>query len=132
MAVGHVASPPRPDLRAYREAQTLPLSDLVKGLVTITGKKLVAYVGKAKDTRAVDRWMQGSQPYREAEPKLRLTYHVARMLNDHEAKRVVQSWLTGINPELDDRVPIRMLREGNPDEVGPEILRAARAFLAGG
>jgi hypothetical protein len=37
-----------------------------------------------------------------------------------------------MNPRLDDRSPARLLREGNLDEVGPEVLRAARAFLVGG
>jgi hypothetical protein len=38
----------------------------------------------------------------------------------------------GVNPILGDRVPIRVLREGDLAEVGPEIMGAARAFLAGG
>jgi len=33
---------------------------------------------------------------------------------------------------LNDRVPVRLLREENVEAVGPEILGAARAFLAGG
>jgi hypothetical protein len=54
------------------------------------------------------------------------------MISDHEGPRVVQAWFTGLNPELNDRVPIRLLREENVEAVGPEILGAARAFLAGG
>jgi hypothetical protein len=37
----------------------------------------------------------------------------------------------GLNPELTDRVPIRLLRDGDLAVVGPEILGAVRAFLAG-
>ena len=44
----------------------------------------------------------------------------------------VQAWLTGVNPELGDRVPLRLLRENDIDAVAPAILSAARAFLAGG
>jgi len=44
----------------------------------------------------------------------------------------VQAWLTGLNPELDDRVPLRLLREGDLEKVGPELLGAVRAFVAGG
>jgi hypothetical protein len=43
-----------------------------------------------------------------------------------------QAWFTGLNPELNDRVPIRLLREEDVETVGPEILGAVRAFLAGG
>ena len=45
---------------------------------------------------------------------------------------MVQAWMTGVNPELGDRVPLRLIREGDLDIVGAEVLRAARAFLAGG
>ena len=37
-----------------------------------------------------------------------------------------------ISPELNDRVPVRLLREGDLEKVAPEILGAVRAFLAGG
>jgi hypothetical protein len=45
---------------------------------------------------------------------------------------VVQAWFTGLNPELGDRVPVRLMREEDVATVGPQILGAARAFLAGG
>jgi hypothetical protein len=44
---------------------------------------------------------------------------------------VVQAWLTGVNPELGDRVPLRLMRENEIDAVAPAILSAVRAFLAG-
>jgi hypothetical protein len=53
-------------------------------------------------------------------------------LADHEKPAVVQSWLTGLNPELKDRTPIRLLREQDLEVVGPEVLGAVRAFLARG
>jgi hypothetical protein len=43
---------------------------------------------------------------------------------------VVQAWLTGVNPELGDRVPLRLMRENEIDAVAPAILGAARAFLS--
>lgn len=45
---------------------------------------------------------------------------------------VVQAWLTGLNPELNDRVAVRLLREGDLEKAAPEILGAVRAFLAEG
>jgi len=62
-------------------------------------------------------------------PSLRVP--VARTLNEHDSPRVVQAWLTGVNPELGDRVPLRLLKEGNLDEIAPKVLGAARAFIAG-
>ena len=122
----------RPDLMAYREATTLEFSNLVKDLTTIIGKKLTAYIASVKDTRAIDRWIAGSEPYKGVEERLRFAYRLAKMIGDHDGPRVVQAWFTGLNPELNDRVPVRLLREADVETVGPEILGAARAFLAGG
>ena len=127
-----VLTPARPDLLAYREATTLEFPKLVDELAKIIGKKLTAYIASVKDTRAIDRWISGSEPYKGAEERLRFAYRLAKMISDHEGSRVVQAWLTGLNPELRDRVPIRLLRDENIETVGPEILGAARAFLAGG
>ena len=125
-------SPARPDLAAHREATTISFAVLVGELSDLIGKKLTAYIGGAKDVRAVDRWIEGTAPYKDAEERLRFAFRVVKTLSNHEHPHVVQAWLTGLNPELNDRVPIRLLREGKLEAVGPEILAAAHAFLAGG
>lgn len=127
-----VLTPPRPDLLAYREATTLHFPKLVTELTRILGKKLTAYIASVKDARAVDRWIAGSEAYKGVEERLRLAYRLAKMIGDQEGTRVVQAWFTGLNPELNDRVPIRLLRDEDLEKVGPELLGAARAFLAGG
>jgi hypothetical protein len=127
-----VISPSRPDLPAYRESTTTPFPKLVQILTGIIGKKLTAYVAGVKDVRALDRWMEGAEPYKNAEQRLRFTFRVVRTLQSSDHPAVVQAWLTGLNPELNDRVPIRLLREGRLETVAPEILGAVRAFLAGG
>ena len=38
----------------------------------------------------------------------------------------------GTVAQLDDRSPARLLREGDIDEEGPEVIAAERAFLVGG
>jgi hypothetical protein len=127
--------PAKPDLAAQRESVTLALAHLVSALVDILGKKLTAYVVSAKDVRTIDRWRAGDESlkaYKGVETKLRVTYHVAKLLSEYESNRVVQSWFMGLNPELDDRSPARLLREAGIESAGPEVLRAARAFLAGG
>jgi len=118
-------------LLAYREATTLAFPKLVTELTGILGKKLTAYIASMRDARAVDRWIAGSEAYKGVEERLRLAYRLAKMIGDHEGPRVVRAWFTGLNPELNDRVPVRLLREGNVEKVGPELLGAARAFLAG-
>lgn len=123
---------PKPDMLAHREALRLPTSELVNQLVEIIGRKLTAYIAGVKDTRAIDRWKEGSEIYGEGESRLRFAFQVVRTLSEHDSPAVVQAWLMGVNPELGDRVPLRLMHEGEIDVIAPEILRAARAFLAGG
>jgi hypothetical protein len=127
-----VITPPRPDLLAHREATTLEFPKLVEELTKIIGKKLTAYVASVKDTRAIDRWIAGADSYKGIEERLRFAYRLTKMMSDRQGPRVTQAWLMGLNPELDDRVPARLLREENIETVGPEVLGAARAFLIGG
>ncbi len=122
----------RPGLTAHRESLALRFPELVQRLVEVIGRKLTAYVAGIKDVRAVDRWIAGGEPYGEAESRLRLTFQVVRTLLEYDSAPVVQAWLMGVNPELGDRVPLRLLREGDLAIIGPEVLAAARAFIAGG
>ncbi len=123
---------PRPGLLAHRESLSLSFAEIVTRLADSIGRKLVAYVGGVKDVRAVERWMTGGRPYGEVGPRIRLTFQVVRTLLEHDSPEVVQAWLMGVNPELGDRVPLRLLREGDLAVVAPEVLAAARAFIAGG
>ncbi len=123
---------PRPGLLAHRESLSLSFAEIVTRLADSIGRKLVAYVGGVKDVRAVERWMTGGRPYGEVGPRIRLTFQVVRTLLEHDSPEVVQAWLMGVNPELGDRVPLRLLREGDMAVVAPEVLAAARAFIAGG
>jgi hypothetical protein len=120
---------PRPDLLAHREALRLPASKVVEKLVEIIGRKLTAYIGGVKDARAVDRWIASGKIYGDAESRLRFAFQVARTLSRHDSPAVAQAWLTGVNPELGDRVPLRLMRENEIDEVAPAILSAVRAYL---
>ncbi len=124
-------TPARPELTAHRAATSASFADVVRELSETLGKKLTAYLAGVKDTRAIDRWIAGVDPYKGAEDRLRLAYVVARTLSESDHSRVVQAWFTGLNPELDDRAPIRLLAEGSDDDARA-VLGAARAFRAGG
>jgi hypothetical protein len=120
---------PMPDLFAHREALRLPNSKVVEKRVDLSGRKLTAYIGGAKDARAVDRWIAGGAVYGGAETRLRFAFQVARTLSEHDSPAVVQAWLTGVNPELGDRVPLRLMRENEIEAVAPNILSAVRVYL---
>ena len=118
------------DKRCLLKRASVP--EIVNNLVGMIGRKLTAYVGGVKDVRAVDRWMSGGKLLHDAEQRLRFAFQIVDMISEREAPSVVQSWLTGLNPELGDRVPVRLIRVGDLEIIGPEIMAAARVFHGGG
>jgi hypothetical protein len=128
-----MATAARPELPAHAEAMRLEFHNIVAGLREILGARLVAYLGSVQETRAVNQWAEGSrEPSATTQHRLREAFVVARMLVEHDPPAVVQAWFQGLNPTLDDRSPARLLREGELDEVGPQVLAAARSFLVYG
>ncbi len=132
MAVSRTA--PRPDLEAFDYATRAPFNFVVKELIDVLGAKLVAYIVGVREARAVQQYADDSRsPRRPAtEPRLRLALRVAMLISKHDSKEIAQAWFMGLNPQLNDRSPARLLREGEVNEVGPEIIAAARAFVVGG
>lgn len=123
----------RPDLEAYEHAARVDFPVVVKELSGLLGPKLVAYIAGVTETRAVRQWAESEREARDPIPAgLRLALHVALLIARHDDARVAQAWFQGLNPQLDDRSPARLLREGDLDEVGPLVLSAARAFVSRG
>lgn len=118
----------RPDLAAQRDSLTLPMPDLLRALTLNIGKKLTAFIASAADTKMVEYWMAGEPIPGDVEKRLRLAYQIVMTLTIQDSPAVAQAWLMGINPELGDRCPIRLLREANLEEEGALILGAARTF----
>ena len=111
-----------------------PIDEVVAELRHLLGARLVAFVAGVKETRAVHEWVDGERSVGndERERRLRTALQVALLLGQRDDPSVVQAWFQGLNPQLDDHSPAMLLREGNIDEVGREVLRAARAFSAVG
>lgn len=49
-----------------------------------------------------------------------------------DSAEILQAWMQGLNPELDDRSPARLLRGGELETDGAQVLAAARSFVAPG
>jgi hypothetical protein len=132
-AAGRAASA-RPDLQAHDSAIRAPFHVVARELTELLGARLVAYIAKVTETRAVHEWgAQGRGPKdASVAPRLRLALQVALLIAQRDSHEVVQAWFQGLNPQLSDRSPARLLREGDLAEVGPEIVAAARAFMIGG
>lgn len=123
----------RPDYEAHVLATRSRFPDIARELREILGAKLCAYLGSVKETRAVNQWAAGSRkPNADVQRRLRTALQAAAPIADADSAAVAQAWFQGLNPQLGDRSPLRLLREGDIDEVGPEVIGAARAFLADG
>jgi hypothetical protein len=123
----------RPGFAAHTLAVRATLPEAVQALRDLLGPQLVAYLGSVRETRAVHQWADGvREPSAAVQQRLRVALQVAAMLADAESPRIAQAWMQGLNPQLDDRSPARLLRDGDLDEVGPAVIGAARAFLVGG
>jgi hypothetical protein len=125
----------RPDLEAHTRATRAEFPEVVAELRELLGARLVAYLGGVRETRAVHQWAdddEGRTPSEAVQQRLRLALRVALTIASVDSKTVVQAWFQGLNPQLDDRAPARLLRDGDLEEIGPLVIAAARAFLVGG
>lgn len=118
----------RKRLSSVGEAMTkqLPIADVVKALANVLGSRVVAVIAGVKKTSEVRSWING-----EAEPacEQRLRYALeATIVLLEEGPEIAYAWFTGTNRYFDQKPPALILREG-PDEVGVEVVRAARAFI---
>jgi hypothetical protein len=66
------------------------------------------------------------------EERLRFALLVAYMLEQFDSPGVIRAWFTGLNPRLDDRQPLEVIRTEKLHEAGPRVLAAARTFIAHG
>lgn len=129
MAVAH----PRPDLAAHTRSVRAAFPEVVEELREVLGAKLVAHLGSVQKTRAARQWSEGDRaPSDEVTQRLRVALQVALTRAGAESPQIAQAWFQRLNPQLEDRSPARMLREGELDEVGPAVITAVRAFLVDG
>jgi hypothetical protein len=126
-------APARPDLASHARVARMQFPAVADALRQLLGARLTAYIGNVGETRAVHGWADGErQPSESTQQRLRHVLVVAMTIVDADGAEVAQAWFQGLNPQLDDRSPARLLREGELDEVGPAVMAAARAFLVGG
>jgi hypothetical protein len=109
-------------------------AELVTALREMLGARLVAYLGKVKETRAVRQWAEGTRTIGNDTDveRLRIAYRAAKLITARDTAAVAQAWFQGLNPILDDRAPALLLRDGDLADVGPRVLAAARQFAAVG
>ncbi len=122
----------RPETEPAVTAPDIPVPELVRELRAALVATLVAYLGGVRETRAVRQWADGQRTIQNSdqERRLRLAYQITAVITARDSAAVAAAWFQGLNPDLADQSPARVLREGDLDEVGPQVLAAARAFAA--
>jgi hypothetical protein len=108
------------------------MPDLLRTLTSDIGEKLTAFVASVDHTNIIESWIAGVPPPSDAEKRLRFTYQIVKTLTIKDSPAVAQAWLAGVNPELGNCVPLRLLRDANLDQLAGPIVGAARAFVSGG
>ena len=117
-------------LRAYNDSIRRTVPQVVGELRAVMGAKLVAYIAGVSETRTVREWVEtGRRPAPAAEERLRLAHRVVTLITHSEGARIVPTWFQGMNPQLGDRAPARVLHEDPFEEAGPSVLAAANSFI---
>src|SRR4029450_8830724 len=80
-SAGRAASP-RPDLQAHDSAMRAPFHVVARELTDLLGARLVAYIAKVSETRAVHEWGARGRGPKDGSvaPRLRLALQVASLI----------------------------------------------------
>lgn len=117
-------------LAAFNESIRQDLPHIVSDLRGRLGAKLVAYIANVTETRAVRAWAEGERtPPPNTERRLRHAYMVATLIDRSEGDGVAATWFQGMNPQLGDRSPARVLHDDKTDESMTRVLNAAKGFV---
>jgi hypothetical protein len=89
-----------------------PIDRLAEWLEATIGPRLTAFA-TATSPSEVARIAHGEEdPPDELEQRLRNLYAVVRLLQQRDRNDTAPAWLTSPNPDLEDRAPVELLREG--------------------
>lgn len=123
-----------PDLGAYQREIRMSPPELVAALAQQLGWSLVAYLGRANQTRTAKQWGQGTREIADTADleRFRSAFRAASLITSSQSAEMAQAWFQGMDPALGDVSPARMLREGDVTVVGPRIVAAARRFAGCG
>ena len=114
------------EVRAHENAISKPIRDVVRELDESLGTTMVAAIGGVSETRAVKRWMTDREPQRPH--VLRFALQLAWIICEKSDRHAARAWFQGVNPHLNDGVPLLLLRQRQLSEVQGPLMAAARAF----
>lgn len=105
--------------RAHRESLRADIPSIAERLQDMLGQRLTAYAVRVSDPRSIGRYARGEQtPVQETQTRLRHLFEITQVLLTRETPETVRAWLVGSHPLLEDRAPIELLHEDDPQPVG--------------
>lgn len=111
--------------QAHKVATTTSTSEIARELQELLGQRLVAYAAAVRSPKVVGQWAGDANPRPEAEKRLRETYRAVALLKEQYGDQAIRAFLTSAHPDLQERVPLDVIRNGE----GIEVVHAAMAFL---
>ena len=85
---------------------------LAEWLEATIGPALTAFATRASKGEVARIAHGDEEPPDDLEKRLRNLYAVVRLLTQRDRMETAPEWLTAPNPELEDRAPVELLREG--------------------
>jgi hypothetical protein len=85
---------------------------LAEWLEATIGPKLTAFATATSPNELAAIAHGDEEPPDELEQRLRNLYAVVRLLSQRDRTDTAPEWLTAPNPELENRTPVELLREG--------------------
>ncbi|HEU0114092.1 MAG TPA: hypothetical protein VFQ80_05425, partial [Thermomicrobiales bacterium] len=116
--------------KAHQRAVMATSAEMAGWMQALFGQNLTALVCGLDNPKTVGKWAQGQAPHPATLARLRNAFQIAALLEMAESRQTAQAWFVGLNPLLGDRAPARVLAD--EPESAPDVMRAARAFLAHG
>ncbi|HET9392477.1 MAG TPA: hypothetical protein VFO29_02970 [Candidatus Rubrimentiphilum sp.] len=114
------------EFRAHEHAMSSNIRDVVRELEKALGATMVAAIGGVSEARAVKQWMTDREPQRPH--VLRFALQLAWIICEKSDRHTARAWFQGVNPHLNDAVPLLLLRQRPLYEVQGPLMAAARAF----
>ena len=85
---------------------------LAEWLEATIGPRLTAFATATTPSEVIRIAHGDEEPPTELEKRLRNLYAVVRLLTERDRTDTPNEWLTAPNPELENRTPVELLREG--------------------
>lgn len=98
----------------------------------LLGPKLTAYLAQLTSVSAIGELARGERTASaEVTQRVRVAIRAAQVVSQYNGTSAAQAWLQGKNRHLGGVSPARLLRETGATDAAPQVLSAARAFVAG-